>query len=367
MKRRFFLLVIILTISVVWAVRIKDIATIEGVRGNHLIGYGLVAGLNDTGDDKSTKYTFQTVANMLRKMGITVDPNKIDMDNVAAVMVTAELPPFAKPGQKFDVLVSSLGNADSLQGGTLLLTPLKGMDGKIYAIAQGPVTIGGFSMSTGGNKAQKNFPTVGRVVNGATVEVEPPIDFYTKKKITLLLNNPDFNTAQEIVNKISLFFKVNNYNVIPKAIDSATIIIPIPEKYINNPVPLIAEIGKIDVIPDTPACVVIDERTGTIVIGENVKISTVAVAHGNLEVTIKSKIGVSQPQPFSETGTTVKVNQKKLKVKEEKKRLILLKEGASLKDLVNALNAIGATPRDLISILQAMKEAGALHAELKLM
>lgn len=371
MKKIRVLLTLLLAMSLLTlqAARLKDISEIKGIRSNQLLGYGLVVGLNDTGDDKSASFTIQSLANMLRNMGVTIDSTSLDVGNCAAVIVTAELPPFAKAGSRLDILVSSLGNADSLQGGTLLMTPLKGPDGKVYALAQGPLTIGGFSLGGGGggNKVQKNFPTVGRVVNGANIEREIPMKVLEQPSLTLMLNNPDFSTSEQVRDKIQKFFELYRIDAKPKAIDSGTIVVPIPEEFKQNPVGLIAKIENLDVVPDVPARLVVDERTGTIVMGQNVKISTVAVAHGNLQVTIKENLEVSQPEPMSETGNTEVIAQQNLQVSEENERFILLEQGADIKDLIQALNSIGATPRDLISILQAIKTAGALQAELKLM
>ncbi len=348
---------IIFEINSIFSARIKDLVDIEGVRYNQLIGYGIVVGLNGTGDDgKKTIFTFQAILNMLKNFGINVRKEDIDADNIAAVMVTAELPPFAKPGMKIDVTVSSMGDATSLQGGTLLMTPLRGPDGKIYAVAQGPITTGGYSV----NGKIKNFPTVGRIPDGAIVEKAVPFDLQKKKKLILTLKNPDFTTCQKIADTINFYLHKN----IATPIDGGTIEVKVPDK--ENIVEFISRIEKIDVTPDTKARIVINEKTGTVVIGENVQISTVAVSHGNLSIMIKEVPEVSQPNPLA-GGQTVVTAKTKVKVKEEKARLMVIKRSPTIKDLVRGLNRIGVTPRDLISILQAIKEAGALQADLVVM
>jgi len=342
------------------AVRLKDIIDIEGVRGNYLIGYGLVVGLKQTGDGAQTQFTVQSVVNMLQKFGINVPKNQVRLKNVAAVLVTAYLPPYAKPGQKIDVTVSTLGDAKSLQGGTLLMTPLKGPDGKVYAIAQGPVSIGGFAAGGAAGGVQVNHPTVGKIPGGAIVERPVPMEnLNNMPKILLSLKDGDFNTVTEIANLINLY--LNGKYAYPR--DLRTIVLNIPDKYKGRVIELIAEIGELEVVPDVPARVVIDERTGTVVIGENVRISKVAIAHGNLSVQIKEAPLAAQPYPFS-PGETVVVPRTEVQVEEQKAKVVVLEEGATLGELVRALNAVGATARDLIAILQAIKAAGALHAEL---
>ena len=339
--------------------RLKDIASIEGVRSNQLVGYGLVVGLDGTGDGTQAQFTTQAIVNMMERMGINVDPDKVKVKNVASVMVTAQLPPFAKVGQKIDVLVSSIGDAKSLQGGTLLLTPLRGVDGKIYALAQGPISIGGFAASGAGASVQKNHPTVGRIPNGATVEATVPVDIDDKKDLKISLNQPDFTTVVRAARAINKAIGIP----IAKAIDAETISVKIPPKYWGNAVGLIARIENVKVTPDIQAKVVVDERTGTVVMGENVRISEVAIAHGNLSIQIKENPMVSQPAPLS-NGQTVVTPNTQIKAKEGGGKLILLKPGATIGQLVRALNAVGVTPRDLIAILQAIKAAGALQADL---
>ncbi len=363
MRAKFILLIglVILFSTSINSARIKDLADIRGVRSNQLIGYGLVVGLNGTGDDgKKTSFTFQAVVNMLKSLGINVKKEDIDADNIAAVMVTATLPPFAKPGMKIDVVVSSMGDATSLEGGTLLMTPLRGPDGKIYAIAQGPVVTGGFSAGGGGATKGKNFPTVGRVPSGALVERAVPFDITKKRKLILTLKNPDFTTCQKMADTINFYL----HKEVATPIDGATLEVKVPDN--QNIVRFISKIEDIDVTPDTTARIVINERTGTIVIGENVKLSTVAVAHGNLSIIIKESPEVSQPPAFS-GGETVVTPKTKVQIKEEKARLMVINNSPTIRDLVRGLNKIGVTPRDLISILQAIKEAGALQADLIIM
>ncbi len=363
MKKVIIFIIIFLSFCLnTFGARLKDLVNIKGVRDNQLIGYGLVVGLNGTGDDgKKTTFTFQALVNMLKSMGINVSREDVDSNNVAAVIVTADLPPFARTGDKIDVTVSTIGDAKSIQGGTLLMTPLRGADGKIYAVAQGSISTGGFSVGGGGARAGKNFTTVGRIPDGAIIEREVPVDLLHKKKLILSLKNPDFSTCQKVVDAINYTMHSN----IAKPIDGGTIEVKVPKN--ENIVKFIAQIENIDVIPDVNARIVINERTGTVVIGENVRISTVAVAHGNLSIVIKEKPEVSQAQPFAPGGKTVVTPKTTVKVKEEKARLMLIKQAPSIKDLVRGLNRIGVTPRDLISILQAIKEAGALQAELIIM
>ncbi|MBW1644791.1 MAG: flagellar basal body P-ring protein FlgI [Deltaproteobacteria bacterium] len=345
------------------AVRLKDIATIQGVRSNQLIGYGLVAGLDGTGDDtKKGKFVGESIANMLEKMGIPVPAQTIDLDNVAAVMVTAELPPFARNGTRLDVVVSSMGDADSLQGGTLLLTPLKGPDGQVYAMAQGPISIGGFSTGGGGGKQVKNHPTVGRIANGALVEREPPSTILNDGKIVLALNQPDFMTVSRVSKAINDAFRANL--AVPR--DSATIEMIPPSYEPGTLIPFLATLENLQVVPDSRAKVVFDERTGTVVMGNDVLIDTVAISHGDLTVRITATPQVSQPQPLA-AGRTVQTTNTKVEVEEEKSRLVVLPQTVKIDELVRALNAVGVTPRDLMAILQAIKAAGALHADLEIM
>ena len=342
--------------------RLKDIASLKGARLNELIGYGLVVGLNGTGDGTGTKFTVQTLVNMLERLGIHSLPKDVKVSNVAAVMVTAHLPPFARAGNKLDVLVSSMGDAKSLQGGTLLLTMLKGVDNQIYALAQGPILVGGFSASgEGGGGVKKNHPTVGRIPGGAMVEKEIPFDFGVMEDLVIALNQPDFTTALRVsqaVNKV-----IPGISAVPS--DAGTVRINLREGQKTNLVNLVSALEQIELQPDAKARIIIDERTGTVVLGENVRISSVAIAHGNLSVQIKEKKEVSQPLPFSQ-GQTVVTDDSQVKVQEDQSKLVHIEEAANLGDVVKALNAIGVSPRDLIAVFQAIKASGALHAELEI-
>ncbi len=340
-------------------VRLKDIANFSGVRTNLLIGYGLVVGLSGTGDKRGAQFTIRSIANMLENMGIKVNPSSIQPKNVAAVVVSAHMPVSAKPGDTIDVTVSSIGDASSLLGGVLLLTPLKGIDGKVYALAQGPLLLGGYSVKGQGASAVKNVPTVAKIPGGATVERPIPFDFNKQTKITISLQVRDFLTTKRIADEINKF--LGGKYATPE--DISSIKLSIPPKYKNNLVALMASLENMYVVPDTRARVVVDEKTGTVVIGNNVRLSPVAIAQGNLQVVIRETPQVSQPAPFS-LGITTQVPRTSLKTQEKVKKLNIVK-GATLKELVDGLNAIGASPRDLISILRTLKAAGALHAELE--
>ncbi|MDA8239476.1 MAG: flagellar basal body P-ring protein FlgI [Nitrospiraceae bacterium] len=352
----------VLLLAVVSAERIKDIADFEGVRDNRIIGYGLVVGLDGTGDKGLA--TMQSIANMLQRMGLTVNPNdiKANSKNTAAVMVTATLTPFSKPGAKIDVLVSTVGDAKSLQGGTLLLTPLKGPDGKVYAVAQGPVSIGGFAGGGGGTTVLKNHATAGKVPDGAIVEKDIPYTLGEGGTIRLFMRNADFTTTNEVSGKINETL----HSGYAAPLDPSSILLKVPDEYRGRMVEFLTIVENIDVSVDEPAKIVINERTGTVVIGDKVRIAPVAIAHGNLTIEIKTEYQVSQPPPFGpESSQTVVVPKKDVSVKEEKASLVEVK-GATLGEIVRALNALGVTPRDLISILQALKASGALHAELEI-
>lgn len=343
-------------------VRIKDVARFMGVRSNALVGYGLVIGLNGTGDNNKTQFTTSTLANFLDRMGIHVDPDSVKVKNVAAVMVTAKLPPFARIGTKLDVQVSSIGDAKSLEGGTLLMTTLQGPDGQVYAVAQGPVSTGGFSASgASGSSVQKNHPTVGFISQGALVEREFPVSLEDLDRLDLVLNTPDFSTADKTARAINLALG-GSY---ARAVDGTTIQVAVPPSYRSDLVGLMSQVEALDISPDTTAKVVINERTGTIVLGEHVRISPVAVAHGNLTVQISEQPAVSQPLPFSQ-GRTVVTPQSTVQVQEGKGSINVVGGGATIGEVIKGLNAIGATPRDIITILQAIKAAGALHAELEI-
>ncbi len=341
------------------SVRIKDIANFSGMRSNQLVGYGLVVGLSGTGDKKDSTFTMRSMVNMLEKMGVQVDMSKMKPKNVAAVMVTASMPLSAKPGSAMDVTVSSLGDASSLLGGVLIQTPLKGIDDKVYALAQGSLTVGGFSASGGMATAQKNITTVGQIPGGATVERSVPYEFNTLDNLTLTMNAPDFSTTNQVVERLNNALGGN----FAKAADVGTIKLDVPEDFKGNIVPLMASIENMEVTPDMAAKVVVDEKTGTIILGRDVRISRVAVAHGSLSVVVQESLNVSQPGPFS-SGTTAVTPQTDIATREDERKLNIM-EGATLQELVDGLNSVGATPRDLISILRAMKTAGALHAHLE--
>ncbi len=349
------------------AERIKDIADVEGVRDNALIGYGLVVGLNGTGDNSTNaRFSVFSILSMLEKLGVSLRGNK-DLSlastkpkNIAAVMVTATLPPFARPGQKLDINVSSLGDAKSLRGGMLLVTPLLGGDNQIYAMAQGSISIGGFTASGKGASLVKNHPTAGRVPNGANIEKAAPDALRNDQdKIILNLRQADFTTAKRMVNAINAHFGTG----MAHALTAGSVTVKNPS---SDAVSLIAELEGITLTTDHPAVVVMDERTGTIVMGSEVRIDTVAVAHGNISVSVTETPQVSQPNAFA-GGTTTTVERTDLQVKEDKAKLVVLPKKVSLSDLVSALNAVGATPSDLIAVLQAIKAAGALHAELRVL
>jgi flagellar P-ring protein precursor FlgI len=384
--RFIFIITLIWTIgfpSAVLSARVKDIASVQGIRQNQLFGYGLVVGLDGSGDNAGKGFTIQSLVNLLERMGINVNPDDVKAKNVAAVMVNATLPPFARIGKKIDITLSSIGDADSLQGGTLLLTPLKGVDGRIYALAQGAISVGGFSASgDAGGGVQKNHPTVGSITGGATVEREIPLSLTGRKELNLILNDPDFTTAIRMAKAIDDEFG----ELITKPIDSGTIQVRIPGQYQDNVVQMMAQINNLQVVPDSVAKVIVNEKTGTVVIGDNVRIKNVAIAHGNLSIQITETKNVSQALPFAPEGAlggttaefdrgvlvapggaTVVTPDTDVTVTEENNRLMLVPEGKTIGELVRALNALGVTPRDLIVILQTIKSAGALQAELEIL
>jgi len=324
-----------------------------------------VTGLKGTGDSSTNiPFVVKNMLAMLEKMGATIptrDILTIKTKNIATVIVTANFPPFAKSGSRIDVVVSSMGDSKSLQGGTLLLTPLKGPDGEVYAVAQGPISIGGFAVKGAAKGVQKNHPTVGRIGEGALVEKEISYNFNQKTEISLILHNQDFTTASRLSKAVNMNFKDD----IAMPEDAGTVKVKLPKIYLERVVDFVTLIENITIVPDVMARVVIDERTGTVVMGENVRISTIAVAHGNLLIQIKETPAVSQPPPIS-PGTTVVMPRTKITVEEGEDRLLVVPSGANISEVVTALNAIGVTPRDLISILQAIKAAGALHAVLEI-
>lgn len=342
--------------------RIKDISHVQGVRSNQLMGYGLVVGLQGTGDSSSKALeTIQSVANMLKSYGILVNQSSLKADNVAAVMVTATLPPFAHEGDTIDVTVSSIGDADSIQGGTLLQTPLRAGNGNVYAVAQGAVSTGGFVTGRGGSSAQRNFPTVGTTPNGAIVERTVEDEIGSDGNISLSIAKPDFTTASRMAAAINA-----QYGNIAKAVNPGRIDISIPAYFRNNVVGFVSSIEELPVMPDNAAKIIVNERTGTIVMGGDVAVDEIAITQGGLSISVSRTNDISQPNPLS-YGTTVTANNTAVRAKDDKAHSIVLPATtANVGDIVGALNAVGATPRDIISILQAMSASGALHAELQI-
>ena len=347
------------------ASRIKDIADIEGVRENQLIGYGLVVGLNGTGDSlNNAVFTKQSLQAMLERLGVNTRGAKLKTQNVAAVMVTANLPAFSTQGTRIDVTVSALGDAKSLEGGTLLVTPLLGANGEVYAIAQGPIAIGGFSAEGEAASVVKNVPTTGRISNGAIVEREIDFALASMTSIRLALRNPDLTTARRVALAVNELLG----QPIARPTDPATVRINLPSRFRGNIIDLLTDIEQLAVEPDQSAKVVIDEQSGIIVIGADVRVKTVAIAQGNLTVTISETPQVSQPPPLSPGGSTVILPRSQVEAGEDTSpKLAVVNEGVTLQELVDGLNALGIGPRDLISILQAIKAAGALQAEIEVM
>jgi flagellar P-ring protein precursor FlgI len=345
-------------------IRLKDLVGIEGIRDNQLVGYGLVVGLNGTGDKNTTVFSTQSLANLLQRMGVTVSPTAVLVRNTAAVLVTADLPPFAQPGARIDISVAAIGDATNLRGGLLVLTPLKASDGQVYAAAQGSVVTGGFVAGRGGNSQVVNHPTAGRVPSGAIVEkLAPSVE--PTAKIRLQLKQADFTTAARISSVIN--DKFGSATAHPAQAENAGLIsVEMPAAFKGKSVEFVGELENLVVEPDRPAKVVINERTGTIVLGKDVRIAPVAILHGTLTVEIQTREITSQPGPLSNGQTTVtpEVN---VAAKEEKARNVVLKQGASVEELVRALMAIGSTPRDIIAILQSLKASGALEAELEVL
>lgn len=364
MRRPAFIIAAVLVLATgAEAARVKDLTAIRGVRENQLLGYGLVVGLNGTGDSSKAEFTIQSLTSMLEKLGVTVDAGSVQVGNVAAVIVTAQLPPFARVGSRIDILVSSLGDSKSLLGGTLLLTPLRAPDQHVYAVGQGAVSIGGgFALGSGsGDVAGKNHPTAGLIPGGAIVEREVPFSIEGRDQFTLALQRPDFTTAVHITDAINAAFGES----VARSVDAGTVELRIPEDYRAQPMLWMSKVERVDVEPDTKSRVVVVERTGTVVLGKEVSISTVAISHGNLNLSINSEVGVSQPAPLSSGETTV-VTEDSLQVVEERGGLVVIPESVSLGDVVRGLNAIGASGRDLIAILQALQAAGALHAMIEI-
>ncbi len=347
-----------------FAARIKDLADVRGVRPNQLIGYGVVVGLNGSGDSDKTKFTIQSVVSMLSRMGIRVDPKGLKLKNVAAVIVTAELPAFARSGNAIDVTVSSVGDAKSLTGGTLIVTPLRGHDGQVYAMAQGPISVGGYSVESqgGGASETKNHPTVARIPDGALVEREIDVDLASRDHISLQIRDADFTTAARMAKTINMNLG-GNYATTR---DSGGVDVQVPPPYAGRVVDFISIVERLEVTPDAVARVIVNERTGTIIMGQDVKIAAVAVAHGNLTVSVRTQEEATPAAPLTPGSTTV-TNNSDITAIEDKVPLVELKESATLSDVVDALNKLGATPRDMITILQAIKRAGALRADVEVM
>lgn len=345
--------------------RIKDVADFEGVRENLLVGYGLVVGLNGSGDTlTNSAFTKHSLVGMLERLGINTRNDSLKTANVAAVMVTSTLPPFARQGTRIDVTVSALGDAKSLLGGTLLVTPMVGADGEVYSVAQGQLAVGGFSAQGNAGSVTKGVPTSGRIPNGGIVERELHFDMSRLSDIRISLRNPDLTTARRISQAINGFLKLDaSYSV-----DPGTVKLTVPEAYPGGPVALLTDIEQLRIRPDQVARVVIDEQSGVIVMGENVRISTVAIAQGNLTIRITETPQVSQPNPFANTGTTQTVDRTTIEIDEDKdKKMAVLPSSVSLQELVNGLNALGVGPRDMITILQTIKASGALQAEIEVM
>jgi flagellar P-ring protein precursor FlgI len=352
-----FLLALDTTSHAASGTRLKDLVSLEGVRDNQLMGYGLVVGLAGTGDRRQTVFSAQSLANLLERMGLSVSPTAIQVKNTAAVMVTATLPPFAQPGSRVDVTVAAIGDAASLQGGILLMTGLKGPDGQVYSVAQGPTVVGGFAAGGGGNSQVVNHPTVGRIPNGAIIERAAPSTKIVSD-LRLQLHQADYTTSAriaEVVNK--------RFGDVAHADNAGLVSVGLPVGFLNRPTEFIAELESLTVAPDSVDRIVINERTGTIVMGKDVHIAPVAVLQGSLTVEIQTQMNVSQPGPMA-TGSTQAVPQVSLGVKEQAARNLVLKDGATVEELVRALASIGSTPRDIIAILQNLKSAGALQAEL---
>ena len=339
--------------------RLKDLMSLQGVRSSPLIGYGLVVGLNKTGDKRQTIFSQQSLTNMLSRLGVVVPAEQVKVENIAAVLVTAELGPYMRAGGRVDITASSIGDARSLQGGTLLPTPLRGPDGEVAALAQGALSIGGFGGGSGGTSVTVNHLTVGRIPGGAIIQAAPESPLPSNGTLTFALNDPDFTTANRVVQAINAHLGA----LCAKAVDSGSITVDVPVAFQKAVPELLAQIETLSVATDIVARVVINERTGTVVVGGNVRLSPAAVAHGNLSVRITTRYDVSQPLPYSR-GETVVVPNQQVDIREGTSRLVTLGEGATLEAVASALNALGATPRDIIAIVQALKAAGALRAEI---
>jgi flagellar P-ring protein FlgI len=367
-----------------WGVRLKEISAIQGVRDNPLVGYGLVVGLMGTGDQNNIKFTATSIANLLQRMGIRINPELVKVKNVAAVMVTTHMAPFVRPGQTLDVQVASMGDAKSLQGGTLILTPLRAADGEVYALAQGPVSVGGFTFGgNSGSKVQQNHPTVGVIPNGGTVEREVQVSLQGKGSFRLVLHRDDFITAQ----RASAALNDRLGNGVARCLDSRTLELLVPPGYSERVAEFLAAAEAVELQPDASGKVILDERTGTVIMGERVRIDPVAIAQGGLTVVIRETPEVVPAAPFAPKppkgslpstnpstgvdlapgGQTAVVPRTEVQVDDRNTGVVLLQSGVTIGELVRALNAIGVTPRQLITILQAIHRAGALHANLEVM
>jgi len=340
--------------------RLKDLVALQGISSSPLVGYGLVVGLNKTGDKRQTIFSTQTLANLLSRLGVNVDGEAIKVENIAAVLVTADLPPFARAGARLDVTASSVGDARSLQGGTLLATPLKGPNGEIVALAQGSLSVGGFGGGSGGTSVSVNHLTVGRVPSGAIVQSVAPATMPRGEDLTLALRDPDYVTASRIARAINDDLKTD----IARVLDPGSVSVRVPADRRDSVPELMARMENLTVEVDTIARVVIAERTGTVVVGGNVRLGPAAVAHGNLSVRISTQYSVSQPNPLSTGAQTTVVPNQRVDVREGTSRLVTLPDGVTLDAVASALNALGASPRDIIAIMQALKAAGALRAEI---
>lgn len=345
--------------------RLKDLATIEGIRDNQLFGYGLVVGLNGTGDKQQTIFSIQTLGNMLRKMGVNIESQitNIQVRNIAAVFVTGTLPPFSRAGMKVDVTVSSIGDAKSLAGGTLIFTPLSAADGQVYAVAQGSLIIGGYSAGTAANSKVVNHPNVGRIPLGALVERDAAVDLSQFKSLSLLLRDPDFDTARAVADAINQELGSSA----ARMMDSRRVEIADVKAVSPDLQTLLARIDDLTVHTKPPAKVVVNERTGTVVMGGNVTISACSILHGNLNIEVTTEFQVSQPPPFSKTGQTTVVPQTNVQAQEAPLQVVQLKEGATVEELIHGLQTVGATARDVVAILQAIKAAGALNSDLEVL
>jgi flagellar P-ring protein precursor FlgI len=344
------------------ATRLKELVSIEGVRDNQLIGYGLVVGLAGTGDKRQTVFSAQTLSNLLERMGVSVAPTALQAKNTAAVMVTATLPPFSQPGTRIDVTVAAIGDATNLQGGLLVMTPLRSAGGLVFAAAQGPVVTGGFVAGRGGGNNQTvNHPTAGRIPSGAFVEQSPPSAF-DGKQLKLQLRRSDFTNASRVAGLLNQ--KLGGGKPVARAVHAGLVVVDVPPDWADRPVEFVARLESLSLDVDRPAKIIVNERTGTIAMGKEIRIAPVSILHGNLTVEVETTFEVSQPAPLSSGETTV-VPRVGVGIKEEKARNVNLKQGATVEDLVRALLAIGSTPRDVIAILQSLQSAGALEAEIE--